>query len=138
MACRTPTGTTFVLATQGAVGNIISIDGFFESITEITRDLLSDAVGSHRKYCPGEKVDHEPLVVNVEFDPDDVLDLGTVELATLTFPPVGAQTEGAALAGTGFLRRRGFNSLANDTRIEGVYEFRFNGDATPPAYSEGE
>ena len=132
--CFVATGTTFALTSSTDVGRIVSVEGFEEEITSIPDDDLT-TVG-HNQFCPGGKIDHTPLGFVVVFNPDQVKALGTVETGTLTFPPQGSQTNGATLAGTGFLRKRGFNGLENNVRVEGVYEFMFDGK-TGPAYTAG-
>lgn len=132
--CFVPTGATFALSTTTDIGRIISIDGFDEELTSIPDDDL--ATIGHDQYCPGGKISHTPLGFVTAFDPDTVKSLGTLETGTLTLPPQAGQTNGATLAGTGFLRKRGFNGMENNVRTEGAYEFQFDGK-TGPVYTPG-
>lgn len=154
LTCLTGTGSTFTLDKIPATGvvpiaNITSIEGFHEEIDDIERNLLSDPIGAHQKYCPAERVQHEPIVCNVEFDPDildgqganDIWNVdGTPLTGVLTFPIRNpSNTQAAMLTGSGYLRRRGFEGLANNEIVAGVFEFRFDGsDDTnfqPPTYT---
>jgi len=129
MSCLVGTGATFALSTSTDVGRIASTGGFDENIASISDDDL--ATVGHNRYCPGGKIEHSPLELAVVFDPDNVKALGVVETGTLTFPPAEGQANGAVLAGSGFLMKRAFDGLENNTRIEGSYEFQFDGDIGP-------
>jgi len=131
--CFIGTGSTFVLS-AGDVGRVTSIGGFDEEISDIPDDDLASA--GHNEYCPGGRIEHTPIEVGVVFDPNDTTSLGTVVTGTVTFPVQGVESSGATLAGTGFLRKRSLSGLENNERIEGNYEFRFDGK-TGPVYTAG-
>jgi hypothetical protein len=132
--------TTFSVGT--AVANITSINGWTEELEAVARGLLGDAIGAHEKFCPGDRIQHGPLEMETEFDPDvftgsgNLKTLGATVTGTLQFPdPTPGSGGGATLAGTGFLKGRGFNGVEVDQVIKGTVMFQFDGAGTPPAWT---
>lgn len=123
----TGAATTAVLTSTGAVGTVKSIEGYGEEVADLPRMILGDAVNAYQKYRKGDRIDHDPIVIHIEFDPDLLPPVGTGDELTITFPvPIG-QASGATLVGDGYVKRREFDGIAPDELIDGAYTWRFTG-----------
>lgn len=125
----TGNGTTITGAGIGGyTGKVMTMSGFNETLDSVEANDLSTT--EHDNFLPGDLIHHSEITMTVVFDPLDQPTLGTVGTITITFP------NSNTLAGTGFATGTGFDTIANNTRIEGTVVVRFDGD-TGPAYASG-
>ena len=72
------------------------------------------------------------LTLRIQWDPDDIPPLGTVETGTLTWPTPAGGATGATLIGTGAITSRSFDGSGGDEEeVTGEIVFTFDGDTGP-------
>lgn len=107
------TGTTIAFGTSSFTANIrsISADGISRAVIDKTH---MGSTTSMRKR-PGKLVDPGELTVEFELDPDAQPPIaGAPETITITFPIPTGSTNGATLAGEGFVSEWSWNDPLED------------------------
>ena len=129
-------GFTITFAGGGSY-NLTSVGDMTETGDEI--EATHHGTTTWRQFIRGCLKTHEPVEVGIQLDTVVGLPaiLQTPQLITITFPKSPGESAGAAIAGTGFIVSRSFlGGDAGSTELKGgTVTIRFDGIATPPAFS---
>jgi hypothetical protein len=128
----TGNSATIVFGTSGFSAKYHEIGGCEQEIPKIIDSHLG-TVGYDTSQ-PGDLKD--PGEVDCEFQwaavgASSQVPLGTVEVITITYPLTGAQSHGATLAGTGYVRKRKSSALKNNELLMGSYTLCWDGKTAP-------
>jgi len=125
----TGNGSTLVFADSGFVANYQRLGGIEQEVPEVPdSQLLTEDFETRR---PGDLITPGDLEAELQYDADNPPPLRTVELATLTYPVPEGLSNGATLAGTGWIQKRNTPDLANNELQVGTLVFMFDGKTGP-------
>ena len=125
---------TIVFGTSAWTGAIIEITGLPQEVPVLNKSTLSTTVDEET--MPGDLASSTPITIRAYADMDNIPPLKTVETATITYQKKTGQTNGATLAGTGFINSRQGPTSVNNQLCIVEFTFQFDG-GTGPTYSDG-
>jgi len=126
------TGNTATIAfgTSGFTANFQMIGG-----TEQERPSIPDShLGTTTRdtFIPGDLFDPGEFESEYQFDPDDQPPIsGAAETVTVTFPVPAGQSNGATLAGTGFVTKWKSADLRNNELMVATVTVKWDGKTGP-------
>jgi len=132
MAIDTGNGATLVFGITGFTANYNRIGGSEQEVPDINDSHLQ-TTGFETKR-PGDLTDAGEVEAELQYDSDTPPPLKTVEIATITYPVPEGLSNGATLAGTGFIKKRTTADLANNELQIGSLVFMWDGK-TGPAFT---
>ena len=125
--------------TSVVLGDIVSIGAITETIGEVDDTGLAS---TYTEKAPADLKEIAPLTFDVNWSSIVTnnttvphMQLGVPGYAILTFAkPVATYTTPATFTGSGFIRQRGVDGVANNERVHGSYEFVFDGKTAVPTW----
>lgn len=129
----TGNGTTISFATTGFTGNIHVVGETEQELGKLEDSHLQTE--THKTYVPDDL--SEPGEFDVEYEwqgQSPPPSKGTVETITITYPVPPGLSNGATLAGSGFIRKRTFPKMQNGQLQMGKLTIAWDGK-TGPAYT---
>lgn len=125
---------TIVFGTSAWTGAIIEITGLPEEVPVLNKSTLSTS--GDEELMPGDLTARTPITIRAYADMDNMPPLKTVETTTITYQKKSGQTNGATLAGTGFINSRTGPTNQNNQLCIVEFTFQFDG-VTGPTYTDG-
>lgn len=125
---------TIVFGTSAWTGSIVEIGGLAEDVPVLNKSTLSTS--GQEEYGPGDLSTISPITIRAFADMDNMPPLKTVETITITFQKKSGQTNGATLAGTGFINSRTGPTSVNNQYCMLEFTVQFDG-GTGPTYTDG-
>ena len=129
----TGNGTTLSLGTSGFSASIIRIGEIEQEIEALEDSHLGTT--TYKTYDVSDLIEGGEFEVEFFYDPDSEPPLGTVEVATYTWPVPSGLSNGATLTASGFIRSRTIPESVNGALMRGKYVFKIDGKATEPTFA---
>jgi hypothetical protein len=130
----TGNGAVITFGTSGFTADFTMVGEVAQELAKIETSHLGTV--DVKEYMPGDLSEPGEFDAELEFDPEDNLPpLGTIETITITWPlSDSTNSVEAALAGTGFIRKRSTPQLKNGELQSAKVTIAFDG-LTGPAFT---
>ncbi len=129
MAIGTGNGATIVFGTTGFVANYQRIGGLKFEVPDVPDSHLTTTGNETRR--PGDLTELDDVEAEIQYDSDVQPTLKTVETITITYPVPDGLSNGATMAGTGWLKMFTTSDLANNELQIATIMVAFDGKTGP-------